>query len=125
PSPASGGGDWRRNRSSDDKPVRGVVGGGGRIAVGGIAPAAAAAGFKHEAVAGADNQAGFLGFDRARRLVAGIERVAVRQPVLAAEDAAGAMPDPVAGGVADRRLGGLDDHVDDAAGTAAVLPGAP
>ena len=38
----------------------------GGIALGGIAPAAAAAGFEHQHVAGADHQAGFLGPDRAR-----------------------------------------------------------
>src|SRR5687767_8926855 len=58
------------------------------LALLGVTPAAAAAGFEDEAVAGADRDAGFLGPDRARLLVAGMEQIAVRQPVFAAEDAA-------------------------------------
>ncbi len=54
----------------------------------------------------------------------GIERVAVWQAVGAAEDAAGAVAHPVAGGVGDGRLGDLDDHLDDTAGPAAILAGA-
>src|SRR5438067_589350 len=73
---------------------------------------------------GVNHQAGFLGFDRARRLIVGIQNIAVRQPVLATEDAAGPMAYAVAGGVADRRLDGFDDHLDDAAGPATVFPGA-
>jgi len=45
----------------------------------------------------------------------------MRKAVDAAEDAAGAVAHAVAGGVADRRLGGLDDHLDHPAGTAVVL----
>src|SRR5271169_3122050 len=92
-----------------------------RVAVGGIAPTAAAAGFEDQDVAGADFEAGFLGLDRARRLAGGVERVAVGQAVGAAEDAAGAVAHAVAGGVGDRRLGGLDDHLDNPAGPAAIL----
>src|SRR5438067_2084315 len=51
-----------------------------------------------------------------------MEQVAMRQAVRAAENAAGAVPDAVAGGIADCRLGGLDDHLDDAARPAAILP---
>src|SRR5579864_2195792 len=53
-----------------------------------------------------------------------MEGVAVRLAVSAAEDAAGAMAHAFAGGVADCRLRGLYDHLDDAAGAAAVLAGA-
>src|SRR5947207_2668058 len=84
-------------------------------------PSDGSSGVEDEAVAVADHQARFLGLDRAGFLVAGIEHVAVRLPVLAAEDAAGAVFDAVAGGVADRRFFGLDDHLDDAAGAAAIL----
>src|SRR5207302_10591431 len=94
------------------------------FALGRVAPAAAAAGFENETVAGTDHEAGFLGLDRARLVVAGIERVAVRHAIAAAEDAAGAVAHALAGGVADRRLFGLDDHLDDAAGAAAILPDA-
>src|SRR3954471_11606147 len=107
-----------------DKSVFCVTDGSRRVALGGVTPTAAAAGLQDEAVAGADHEAGFLGLDRARRMVAGIECVAMRQAVFAAEDAAGAVPGAVAGGVADRRLFCLDDHLDDAAGAAAILPGA-
>src|SRR5204863_10058834 len=100
------------------------VGGRDGAARCGIAPAAAAAGFENETIAWAGDEAGLLGLDRARRLVAEIERVAVRQPVGATEDAAGAVVDTVAGGVADRLVRRLDGHLDDAAGAAAVLPGA-
>src|SRR5205823_5401502 len=62
--------------------------------------------------------------DRPHRLIAGKERVAVRQAIRAAENAAGAVLDAVAGGVAERRLRCLDDHLDNAAGPAAILPGA-
>ena len=46
----------------------------------------------------------------------------MRLAVLAAEQAAGAVLDAVAGGVADRRLRRLDDHLELAAGTAAIAP---
>ena len=39
----------------------------------------------------------------------------MRRAVCAAENAAGAITHAVAGGVADRRLGGLDDHLGDPA----------
>src|SRR5215468_8249024 len=47
--------------------------------------------------------------------------VAVRQAVDAAQNAAGAVAHAVARGVADCRLGGFDDHLDDAARPAAVF----
>src|SRR5438132_9900083 len=79
-------------RSGDSLPrKRGRVGVGARhdpvldivlhrcgIALGRVAPAAATAGFEDEAVARADYEAGFLGPDRARLVIAGVERVAVR-----------------------------------------------
>ncbi len=53
------------------------------------------------------------------------ERIAMRHAVGAAEDAAGPVAHAVAGGVADRRLGGLDDHLDDPAGSAAIFASPP
>src|ERR1700683_1293479 len=86
-----------------------------------VAPAAAAARFEHQPVAGADCQTDFLGADRARLLSARIERVAVRRAVFAAKNAAGAVHPPSAGGIGERRLMRFDDHLDDAAGAAAIL----
>src|SRR5580704_4492934 len=88
----------------------------------GITPAAATTGFEDQAVARPYHQAGLLGADRARVLVAGIKHVVVRRAVFAAEDAAGAVHHPVAGGVGERRLLGLDDHLDNPAGAAAIPP---
>src|SRR4029077_12748442 len=45
----------------------------------------------------------------------------MRQAVRATEDPAGAVSHAVAGGVAERRLGGFDDHLDDPAGAAAIF----
>src|SRR5271166_6831158 len=90
-----------------------------------ITPAAAAAGFEHQHIVGVDHEADFLGLDCAVRPSIGIERIAVRQAVRAAEDAASAMAHAVPGGVADRRLGGFDDHLDDPARPAAEFAGAP
>src|SRR6185437_7998339 len=78
--------------------------------------------FEHQAVAGVDGEAGFLGLDRARVGVAGMEEVAVRGAVFAAEDAAGAVHDAVAGGVGEAGGFGLDDHLDDPARPAAIAP---
>src|SRR6516162_6833587 len=63
------------------EPVLNVVGGRGGIALGGVAPATAAAGFQHEHIVGVDHQTDFLGADWARRLAVGIKHVAVRQAV--------------------------------------------
>src|SRR5438067_1198919 len=87
--------------ASGHEAVGKVVGDRGGVALGGGAPAAAAAGFENEPIAGADEDAGLLGLDGARFGVAGIERVAVRHPVLAAKDAAGAVPHPLPGRIAD------------------------
>src|SRR5581483_7091064 len=118
----------RRHRcrcaSSRDEPAVAVGGDRRGVAPGRVAPAAAAARFDHQAVAGADFEAGLLGADRPRLAVAGIKHIAVRPAVLAAKDAAGAVHYPVAGSVGQSRLGGLDHHLDDPARTAAVLPGA-
>src|SRR5438477_10093780 len=59
------------------------------IALGGIAPTTAAARFEDQHIVGVDHQTDFLGSDRARWLIAGIEHITVRQAVLAAENAAG------------------------------------
>src|SRR6202030_772520 len=79
----------------------------------------AATRLENQHIVRADHQPDFLGLDRARRPVIGIEHIAMRQAVRAAEDAAGAVAHAVTGGVADRRLGGFDDHLDNPAGAAA------
>ena len=65
--------------------------------MGGWSPAASSAGFDHEDVTGADGQADFLGFDGAGSAAFGVERVAMRLAVLAAENTDGAVDDAVAG----------------------------
>ena len=89
-----------------------------------VAPAAAATRFEHQHITGVNDEANFLCLDRAQRLPIRIKRIAMWHTVDAAEDAAGAVTHAVAGGVADRRFGGLDDHLHDPAGTAAVFAGA-
>src|ERR1700731_3542617 len=84
-----------------------------------MTPAAPSSGFEDQHIIRLDYQADFLGLDGPWRRSSGIEHIAVRQAVLAAEDAAGAVAHAVAGGVADRRLGGFDDHLDNPAGAAA------
>src|SRR5205085_3960410 len=74
-----------------------------------------------EAIARLDDQPGLLGLDRARRLTLGVQHVAVRRAVLAAQDAAGAVLHAVARGVADGGLGDLGDHFEHAARAAAIL----
>src|SRR6185312_491580 len=122
-SPASGGGG-RKSRGGvprrADEAALDVGGAGGFRALRRVAPAAAAAGFDDEDVAGTDDDADLLGLDGAAP-VARAQDVAVRLAVLAAEDAAGTVADAVARGVAERRLGDLDDHLEVAAGAAAEL----
>src|SRR5262249_1738810 len=57
------------------------------------------------------------------RLFRRIERVAMGRAVFASENAARAIPHTIARGVADRRLGGFDDHLHDPAHPAAVFAG--
>src|ERR1700722_982553 len=63
----------------------------------GLAPAAAAAGLDYEKIIRQNFDADFLGLDRARRVALRIQHVAVWLPVGAAEDAAGAVANAVAG----------------------------
>src|SRR5256885_783177 len=110
--------------AAGQKTVGDVLGAGGGVALRGVAPATATTGFQHQPVAGPDNDAGLLGLERARLGIAGVQRVAVRPPALAAKDAAGAVPPPLPRSVPHSRFSGLDDDLDDAAGTAAKLAGA-
>src|SRR5579863_3538182 len=82
------------------------------------APAASTAGFDHEDVAGTDRNADLLGLEHARLLSARMEDIAMRQAVLAAEDAAGAVAYAVTGGVAESELFDLRHHLEHAAGAA-------
>src|SRR5208282_3805518 len=85
-------------------------------------PAAAARRMDLDRVARPDDDARLLGLERARRPALGAQHIVVRQPVLAAEEAAGAVAHAVAGGVAKRRLRGLHHDLEIDSGTAAVLP---
>src|SRR5208282_202615 len=79
---------WTGLACGGDKSIREVGGGRGAVAFRRLAPTAAAAGLEDKPVARTDREAGLLGLDRTRLVVAGIERIAVRRAVFAAEDAA-------------------------------------
>src|SRR5262249_19918490 len=82
--------------------------------------------FDQEHVALADGHADFLGLQDARRAPVRFEPVAMRQPVLAPEQAVRRVAHAVAGGVGDRRLVDVDaqpEHGADAAPMHAVAGG--
>src|SRR5579859_1030690 len=87
----------------------------------GVAPAATTAGLHEEHVTGMDGDADFLGLDDAGRAALGVQHIPMRQAVLAAEDAASAVPHTISGGVAERGLVNLHGELQHAAGAAAEL----
>jgi len=103
------------------EPILDVASGCIGVAQCGITPASSAARFEEQNITGVNDEADFLGLDRARRLPVRIKRVAMRHAVGATEDTAGTITHAVAGGVADRRFCGLDDHLHDPARTAAIF----
>src|SRR5262245_53907219 len=97
-----------------DEAILQIRGARGRIAPRGLAPAASACGHDVEDGAGWNGDADLLGLEHAP-LAFGDHDVAVRQAVLAAEDAVGRMAHAVARGVALGGLGGC--HAQPGSGT--------
>src|SRR5262245_36048757 len=96
------------------------------LALGRWPVAAAARGLDQEHVALPDRHADFLRLQRANRSAARLEPIAMRQAVLAAEQAVRRVADAVAGRVGDRRLLDIDpqaQHRADAAAMRAVARG--
>src|SRR5262245_20872622 len=91
-----------------------------RRALLGLAPTAATAGMGIDHVAGPQHDAGFLGLDLAAGLAGRLQPISMRHAVLAAEQAAGAVFDPVARGVADGGRRRLDNQLQFAARSATV-----
>src|SRR5262245_17637696 len=104
-----------------DEAILQIRGARGRIAPRGLAPAASACGHDVEDGAGWNGDADLLGLEHAP-LAFGDHDVAVRQAVLAAEDAVGRMAHAVARGVALGGLGGFHAQPEHGADAAAELP---
>src|SRR5262245_11926617 len=94
------------------------------VALGGIAPAAAAARMDHQHITGRELHANLFCPQRTHAARLGMEHIVVRLTVRAAAKSARAVAHAVARRVADRALGGLDGELQLRAGATAILTGA-